>query len=138
MSDKATEAYKVFSFITLCLGIVLSLCAVAGIFWLSKIIPSIYSSSQSNDYSFMQNTLIFHLLWLFFFVSILVAGVRLIISALKKRTKDLVPGLSLYFAGATLISIGLFYLLFQQTGFAIIAILAGILCIYAEGSAEIT
>ena len=138
MSDKPALASKTFSLLTMLLGIAFTVCAAVGIFWLSRIIPGLYSSVQSSTYSFMHNSLVFHLVWLIFFISLLIAGVRLIVSALKKRTKDLVPGLSLYFAGASLVIIGLFYLLFQQTSYAIAAILAGCVCIYAEGSAEIT
>lgn len=138
MAETQAEASKIFSLVTMLLGLAFIIGAALGIYWLSKLIPSLYTNLQSNDYSFMQNSLIFHLVWLFFFISILVAGVRLVVSALKKQTKNLVPGLSLYFAGATLVIIGLFYLLFQQTTYAVIAILTGSLCIYAEGSTEIT
>ena len=56
---------------------------------------------------------------------------------MKKRSKDLVPGLTLYFLGASLVVIGLFYLVFQQYPHASIALIAGVLCIYLEGSTEI-
>ena len=86
----------------------------------------------------MKNSVVFHLLWLVFFASVLVAGIRLIISAVNKRTTDLVPGHSLYFVGASLVVIGLFYVVFQEMAYAAITIIAGILCIYFEGAAEIT
>jgi len=72
-----------------------------------------------------------------FFLSLLLTGIKLLISALNKRTKDLVPGVALYFLGASLVIIGLFYLVFGQFVYAVISIVAGTLCIYVEGTTEI-
>lgn len=133
-----TKASGLFSGITMLIGIACISAAVIGIYWLSKILPGLYSSVVDSGYSFMKNSVVFHLLWLVFFLSLFVTGVKLIISAVNKRTTDLVPGLPLYFAGASLVIIGLFYLVFQQTAYAITAIVVGTLCIYFEGTAEIT
>ena len=133
-----TQASILFSGLTLLVGILCIIAAVIGIFWLSKILPGLYTSVVQDGYAFMKNSVVFHLLWLVFFLSVLVAGIRLIISAVNKRTTDLVPGLSLYFVGASLVVIGLFYVVFQQAAYATVAIIAGILCIYFEGAAEIT
>ena len=136
--DSKTKASGLFSGITMLIGIICISAAVIGTYWLSRILPGLYSSIVNSSYSFMKNSLIFHLLWLVFFLSLFVTGVKLIISAVNKRTTDLVPGLPLYFAGASLVIIGLFYLVFQQTAYAITAIIIGTLCIYFEGTAEIT
>lgn len=136
--DSKTKASGLFSGITMLIGIICISAAVIGGYWLSKILPGLYSSIVDSGYSFMKNSVVFHLLWLVFFLSLLVTGVKLIISAVNKRTTDLVPGLPLYFAGASLVIIGLFYLVFQQIAYAITAIVVGTLCIYFEGTAEIT
>ncbi len=131
-------ASTLFSSITMLIGIVCICISAIGIFWLSKIIPGLYEAVVNDGYSFMKNSVIFHLLWLIFFISLFITGVKLIISAINKRTTDLVPGLTLYFVGASLVVIGLFYLIFQETTYALMAIIIGILCIYFEGAAEIT
>ena len=133
-----SQASLLFSSLTLLIGILCVSAAVFGIFWLSKILPGLYTSVVGDGYAFMRNSVVFHLLWLVFFVGVLVVGIRLIISAIKKRTTDLVPGHSLYFVGASLVVIGLFYVVFEEMAYAAIAIIAGILCIYFEGAAEIT
>ncbi len=140
MTDQTTAptASPLFSGITLLIGIICISAAAIGIFWISKILPGLYASLSEDGYSFMKNAIIFHAVWLVFFLSLLLTGIKLIISAINKRTTDLVPGLPLYFVGASLVVIGLFYLIFQQTTYAIIAIVAGILCIYFEGAVEIT
>ncbi len=123
--------------LTFIAGIICTGTAAIGVFWLSRIIPGIYFTLKQNGFSFMSNTIIFHLLWVIFFVSLLITGIKLLISALNKRTKDLVPGMTLYFLGASLVIIGLFYLVFEQYAYALISIMAGALCIYIEGATEI-
>ncbi len=119
------------------IGMICAGVSIFGLYWLSKIIPGIYNSLIENDFSFMTNSLIFHFIWAVFFISLFITGIKLLISAIKKRNKDLVSGLTLYFLGASLVIIGLFYLVFQQYPYALIAILAGALSIYLEGSTEI-
>ena len=86
----------------------------------------------------MSNSILFHIIWVVFFLSLLLTGIKLLISALNKRTKDLVPGMPLYFLGASLVIIGLFYLVFGQFVYAVVSIIAGALCLYVEGTTEIT
>jgi len=131
------KATILFSGLIFIIGIISTGIAAIGIFWLSKIIPGIYHTLAENGFSFMSNSVIFHLLWVVFFLSLLIAGIKLLISALNKRAKDLVPGVSLYFLGASILIIGLFYLLFGQFMFALISIIAGVLFIYIEGTTEI-
>lgn len=135
--DSNEKASSLFSGLTFITGIICTGTAAIGIFWLSKIIPGIYHTLAENGFSFMSNTVVFHLIWVVFFLSLLVTGIKLLISALNKRTKDLVPGVPLYFLGASLVVIGLFYLVFGELIYATISILAGILCIYVEGTSEI-
>jgi len=131
------QASAVFSGLTFITGIICTGTAAIGVFWLSKIIPGIYHTLSVNGFSFMSNSIIFHLLWVVFFLSLLVTGIKLLISAMNKRTKDLVPGVPLYFLGASLVIIGLFYLVFGEFVYALISMIAGALCIYVEGTTEI-
>lgn len=136
-SDLTPKATSLFSGLTFIAGIICTGLSAIGIFWLSKIIPGIYHTLAENGFSFMSNSILFHSVWGMFFLSLLLAGIKLLISALNKRTKDLVPGMPLYFLGASLVIIGLFYLVFGQLGYAVIFIIAGTLCIYLEGTSEI-
>ena len=122
---------------TFIIGVICIGASAIGIFWLSKIIPGIYLTLSQNGITFMSNSILFHLLWAIFFLSLLVTGIKLLISALNKRNKDLVPGMTLYFLGASLVIIGLFYLIFEQYVYAIASIIAGAICIYLEGATEI-
>jgi hypothetical protein len=137
MENTDSNASSLFSGMTFITGIVCTGTAAIGIFWLSKIIPGIFQTLSENGFSFMSNTALFHMLWVVFFISLLITGIKLLISALNKRTKDLVPGMSLYFLGASLVIIGLFYMVFGEYTYALISIIAGALCIYVEGTSEI-
>ncbi len=123
--------------VTYITGVICAIAALLGLFWIFRIIPGILHTLGENGFSFISNTILFHVLWLIFFVSLLITGIKLFISAMKKRTKDLVSGITLYFLGASLVVIGLFYLVFQEYTYALIAIVAGALCIYIEGTTEI-
>lgn len=118
-------------------GIICAVAALLGLYWIVRIIPGILHTISESGFSFISNTILFHLIWLIFFLSLLVTGIKLFNSALKKRNKDLVSGITLYFLGASLVVIGLFYLVFQEYPYALMAIIAGILCIYVEGTTEI-
>ncbi len=136
-TDSAAKASSLFSSLTFISGIICTGISAIGIFWLSKIIPGIYHTLAENGFSFMSNSILFHIIWVVFFLSLLLTGIKLLISALNKRTKDLVPGMPLYFLGASLVIIGLFYLVFGQFVYAVISIIVGTLCIYIEGTTEI-
>jgi len=136
-AESNERASIIFSGLTFITGIICTGTAAIGIFWLSKIIPGIYYTLSENGFSFMSNSVVFHLIWAVFFLSLLVTGIKLLISAMNKRTKDLVPGVPLYFLGASLVIIGLFYLVFSEFTYAVISMIAGTLCIYVEGTTEI-
>ncbi len=137
MQDTNPKASSLFSGMTFITGIICTGTAAIGMFWLSRILPGIYHTLFENGFSFMSNSFLFHIVWAVFFASLLITGVKLLISALNKKTKDLVPGVPLYFVGASLVIIGLFYLVFGEFSYAFISIIAGILCIYIEGTSEI-
>ena len=131
------SAKPLFSALTFIIGVICIAAAAIGIFWLSKIIPGIYHTLNQNGFSFMSNSILFHLLWLVFFISLLITGIKLLISGLKKRTRDLVPGITLYFLGASLVIIGMFYFVFEQYLYMAVSIIIGALCIFLEGATEI-
>ncbi len=131
------SANPIFSVLTFIIGVICIAAAAIGIFWLSKIIPGIYHTLNQNGFSFMSNSILFHLIWLVFFISLLITGIKLLISGLKKRKKDLVSGITLYFLGASLVIIGLFYFVFEQYIYMAISMIIGALCIFLEGATEI-
>ena len=135
--NNTSNATSLQSGVTFLIGIICTGAAAIGLFWLSKIVPGIYHTLSENGFSFMSNSIVFHLLWVVFFISLLVTGIKLVISALNKRKKDLVPGITLYFLGASLVVIGLFYLVFEQYAYAVISIIVGTFCIYIEGTTEV-
>jgi len=71
-------------------------------------------------------------------VLLLITGLSLIYSGLKKKAYDLVPGPTLYLLGLCIIGIGFCLLLAAQFPLAIGAILFGIAICYWEWAYEIS
>ena len=49
------------------IGVVCIAVSIFGLYWLSKIIPGIYHTLMENGFSFMSNSILFHLIWAVFF-----------------------------------------------------------------------
>ena len=82
MKNTDSNASSIFSGITFITGIICTVAAAVGMFWLSRIIPGIFQTLSENGFSFMSNAALFHILWVVFFISLLITGIKLLISAL--------------------------------------------------------
>ena len=100
---------------------------------LAYLIPKLIS----GEYSYLFNLVLFQFMWAVFFVSLLVGGIKLIISGLQRRRHDIIPGLTLYFLGSALIVNGFLMLIYGHVLYAGIAILNGFIVVYIEWSTEV-
>lgn len=90
------------------------------------------------DVTYTGGGLILLILWLATAVLLLVTGLSLIYSGLKRKAYDLVPGPTLYLLGLCIIGIGICLLLAGQFATAIAAILFGLAVCYWEWAYEIS
>jgi|GEM_PF-3297114 len=90
------------------------------------------------DVSYSSGGLILLILWLATAVLLLITGLSLIYSGLRKKAYDLVPGPTLYLLGLCIIGIGICLLLAAQLPMAIGAILFGLAICYWEWAYEIS
>ncbi|MFK7887367.1 MAG: hypothetical protein AB8G16_10940 [Gammaproteobacteria bacterium] len=77
------------------------------------------------------------LVWTVFSASLLAAGLSLVYAALRARRYNMVPGPTLYFAGASLLVISFFLTAAAAPLYALVAAAFGISLLVAEYSSEI-
>ncbi len=118
------------STLTMIVGVLFSTLGAVGLVYMM----SAFFYFVTNAYS--SNDLITAIMWVIFFVSILVAGINLIVSGSRRKLFDLVPGFSLYFAGFSLIINGFIYLLYGNYIVMIPALVVGLLLVLAEWRTE--
>ncbi len=97
-----------------------------------KMFNIIQSEIDTSNSPYNYATMIYSALWLVAAFCTLVAGVSLIISALRRRQYDLIPGPTLYFLGLSLAVIGGFLMMGGLGWQAITAVVVGLFLIYWE------
>lgn len=78
------------------------------------------------------NQFLYEILWLVFSLGLTILGLSLMVSGLRGRTHDVVPGPTLYFMGAALMAIGLMMGMYGQVLHACVAALAGLTLMVVE------
>lgn len=126
------QAGKLLSTIAIIVGAVFAAVAAAGLIGVGSQFLLVITQLLDGSLGFSHNFAIFNALWIVFFISLLIAGISLIISGVRKRTHDLVPGISLYLAGASLLVIGFYLLAYDEMKYAVIAMLVGLVLVIAE------
>jgi hypothetical protein len=119
------------------LGAIAAILGAAGILAISPMLAYLIPKLTSGEYHYLFNLVLFQLMWAVFFISLLVAGIKLIISGVKRKRHDIIPGLTLYFLGAALIVNGLLMLTYGHTLYAGITVLIGAAVAYIEWSTEV-
>ncbi len=122
----------------LALGVLLTLLGAAGTLALSAVLFFLFQAIVEGGQGFWSSLALFHLLWLVFTLSLFASGVTLIAAAVQGRRRDLVSGPWLYLLGASLAVIGLYLLLYQPAWYAWLALVLGLVVIWAEWALEIT
>ncbi len=97
-----------------------------------KMFNIIQSEIDTSNSPYNYATMIYSVLWLVAAFCTLVAGVSLILSALRRRQYDLIPGPTLYFLGLSLAVIGGFLMMGGLGWQAITAVVVGLFLIYWE------
>lgn len=137
MNTVLEPASPMFSRLLILLGILAAIVAAVGTVLLGYMLGSALPAWLDGRLGFLTFQLLFQALWLLFFVSMFVLGLRLIRSGIDRRRKDIVPGLTLYFLGAALAAIGVMLFTFGNLAAGVGLFLAGALAIYAEWSTEV-
>ena len=119
------------------LGAIAAVLGAAGILAISPMLVYLIPKLTSGEYRYLFNLVLFQFMWAVFFISLLIAGIKLIISGVKRKRHDIIPGLTLYFLGAALIVNGLLMLTYGHTLYAGITVLIGVAVAYIEWSTEV-
>jgi hypothetical protein len=119
------------------LGAIAAVLGAAGILAISPMLVYFIPKLTSGEYRYLFNLVLFQFMWAVFFISLLIAGIKLIISGVKRKRHDIIPGLTLYFLGAALIVNGLLMLAYGHTLYAGITVLIGVAVAYIEWSTEV-
>jgi hypothetical protein len=118
-------------------GVLATILGVLGSLGIFRMLAFLIPKLSSGEYSFLSHLALFQFMWAVFFVSLLVAGIKLVVSGIKRKRHDIVPGLTLYFLGAALVVNGILMLTYGNVVYAGITILIGALVSYLEWSTEV-
>lgn len=133
----AALAPKSRSTLTMIVGALFAAIGAAGLVGMGSVFIYVLTNFLDKSASlFASNDLISAIMWVVFSISMLVAGINLIVSGSRRKLFDLVPGFSLYFAGFSLIINGFIYLLYGNTMASVPALLIGLFLILAEWRTE--
>ena len=77
------------------------------------------------------------LVWLLIFISGAITGIALVVSAIRRRRHNLVPGPTLYFLGAGLLFNGIILLADTAYFWAVSSVIAGAVLVYLESNTEV-
>lgn len=109
-------------------GIILALAGLAGSITLVRVVTHLLM----GEYAFLSTLVIYQTVWLVIFASLFITGLSLVISGVKRKKHDIVPGPTLYILGLALVVNGFFLLIYSQTLYAVVAIAIGAILIYLE------
>lgn len=114
------------------LGVVASLAGAAGSLLLAIMLTQLVPQILQSGASFFAPTVVFQVLWLVFSAALFVTGLSLLTSGWNDKRHDVVPGLTLYYLGASLFMIGLLLLTFGDLPFAAAACVGGAFIMWLE------
>jgi len=122
--------------ITLLGGVVAAVIAAAGLIASGSALFITLTYFLDDNVLYARNDLIMAIMWVIFFVALMIAGSHLIRSGLSRRLIDIVPGVSLYFAGLALIVNAFYFFVHNSLAFAALAGIIGVGLIVAEWGSE--
>ena len=137
MTTENYDAGAVRSRFIVFIGALAATLGAAGVLAISPMLAYLIPKLTSGEYSYFFNLVLFQMMWAVFFLSLLVAGIKLIISGVQRKRHDIIPGLTLYFLGAALIVNGFLMLTYGHALYAGIAIVVGSVVAYIEWSTEV-
>lgn len=114
------------------IGALFAALAAAGLIGMGSHFLIVISHVLDGSIAYSRNFVIYNALWIILFISLLIAGISLIISGARRKLRDLVPGISLYLAGASLIVIGFYLLIYDELIYAVVAMAVGLTLMIVE------
>ncbi|HID80940.1 MAG TPA: hypothetical protein EYH06_14305 [Chromatiales bacterium] len=114
------------------IGALFAALAAAGLIGMGSHFLIVITHVLDGSIAYSRNFAIYNALWIIFFISFLIAGISLIISGVRRKLHDLVPGISLYLAGASLIVIGFYLFIYDELIYAAVAMLVGLTLMIVE------
>ncbi len=97
-----------------------------------RLLSQDFLTTVEGTRTFLTPLAIYHAVWLVFFLTLLAVGVSLMVSVIKGRSRDIVPGPSLYIMGTSLVIAGMFQLVFGNIELAAVTGLIGIVLMVVE------
>ncbi|MFK8067563.1 MAG: hypothetical protein AB8D52_04890 [Gammaproteobacteria bacterium] len=132
-SEQALEkSSKLRSTVILIIG---ALILAIGIFWLKptwQVFQTVLSEFNTLNSPYTYASLIYQGLWLLVAVCTVIAGLSLMMSAIRRKQFDLIPGPTLYFLGLALSVIAGFILMSGLSWQAMAILIIGLFLIYWE------
>lgn len=119
------------------IGAIIAVLGAAGTLGISAMLAFLLPELADGNLGFFFNQALFQVIWAVFFISLFVAGLSLIVSGVRQKQHDLVPGLTLYFLGAALVVNALMMLTYGHVVYALTAGAIGCIVMYAEWSTEV-
>ena len=119
------------------LGAILAILGAAAVLRISTMLAFLLPRLAEGELTFFSHQALFQAMWAVFAVSLLIAGVSLIASGVRGKRRDLVPGLTLYFLGASLAINGLLLLTYGHLLYGALAIAIGAVAILVEWGTEV-
>ncbi len=119
------------------LGAIIAIIGAAGILRISTMLAFLIPQMAEGNYPFFSHQVLFQIMWAVFAISLFITGISLIVSGVKNKRHDLVPGLTLYFLGASLMINGILLLVHGHTAYAAVAILIGAIVTFLEWNTEV-
>lgn len=114
-------------------GIVAILIGLTGVMVMVRLLVADFAPLDNAPVkAFLTSFVLYHVIWVCFFLSLAVAGLSLASAAVRRKHRDLVPGITLYVLGAALFINGLFLLLFGLPAWGAVALAAGLALMYLE------
>ncbi len=125
------------SLATLLLGALVTVGGLVGTVFLLRILWFVLPKLSAGEYGFTLSTALYGAAWLALFIGLCVTGVSLVMSGLRRKRHDLVPGITLYIVGLSAIVIGFFLLVRSDYIPAVVAIVVGAIFVYLESQTRI-
>ncbi len=130
-------ASPAFSRLLILLGVLATIAGAIGTLLVAWMLGAVIPRWLDGRFAYFTYQFLFQGLWLLFFVSMFVLGLKLIRSGREGRRHDVVPGLTLYYLGAALAMIGVMLVVFGSVAVGAALFGAGALAVYVEWSTEV-
>ena len=124
--------------ITLLAGVVAAIIAAAGLIAFGSAFFITLTYALDDNVLYARNDLIMSIMWVIFFMALMTAGCHLIRSGMARRLYNIIPGVSLYFAGLALLVNAFYFFVHSNFAYGVLAGIFGIVLIVAEWGSETT